>query len=307
MNQECEWRGLSRSSQPQHITYEKADQLIAGFEPKIRAIAPDIIVGIARSGVVLASMIAQRIGAEFYCMRCQRHDSSPRWIDAPKVTSGVALLVDDFVSRGDTMLKSKQFLEQMGFTVKTLSLFYDIARTQFVPDVSHATARFIRFAWERRESTNAALENYAKSDSLLPELEQEAIAIDLDGILTSHDQQTQPLQHQPVPDIDYDKVTIITSRPNSDFAKTQRWLIQHGYGHVPLICRNENLYGNSPQDIAAHKAKLIAQLGISIYFESELLQATLIAQAVPTSEIIWWGQERHLRIGGVSTAGWQAR
>ncbi len=306
MNQECEWRGLSRSNQPVHITYEKADQLIAGFEPQIRTIAPDIIVGVARSGVVLASMIAQRMGAEFYCLRCQRHDSTVRWIDLPKATTGVALLVDDFVSRGDTMLKCKQFLEQLGFTVKTFSLFYDLERTRLVPDVSQGTTRFIRFAWERRESTSAALENYAKSDSLLPELEQEAVAIDLDGILASHDP-TQPISKQQLPDIDYNKVTIITSRPNSDFAETQRWLIQNGYGHVPLICRNENIYGDTAQDIAAHKAKLIQQLGISIYFESELLEATLIAQAVPTTEIIWWGQERHLRIGGVSTAGWQAR
>jgi hypoxanthine phosphoribosyltransferase len=319
---ENHWKGLDRTFAPIYVTYDKADQLVAGFEPLIAAAKPDIIVGVARSGVVLAAMISQRIGKEFYCLRCQRHDDFARWIDPPTTFAGTALLVDDFVSRGDTMEKSKEFLESLGFQVITFSLYFDPARTKLIPDISTSTSQFVRFAWERRESTNAALQIYTKADYMPLCAERESIGIDLDGILLPdldsalYEQDLQkaleirdqlaayPLSE--VPAVDLAQVTVITGRPTCDLERTKRWLNAHGFGSAELVCRDETQFGSSAQEMARHKAIAIRNRGISIYFERELLQATLIAQSTPTTETIWWGAEARLRIGGVSRAGWQS-
>jgi hypoxanthine phosphoribosyltransferase len=322
-NQSEGWRGFERSVPPIYVTYDKADQLVAGFEPRIAAAQPDIVVGIARSGVVLAAMIAQRIGREFYCLRCQRHDDSPRWIDAPMTFTGTALLVDDFVSRGETMERSKAFLQAQGFRVMTFSLYFDETRAKLVPDISEATSQFVRFAWERRESTNAALEIYQKSSFMPLADEREAIGIDLDGILLPDldsllyerdlekalemRDQLDAYPASELPAVDLSQVAVITGRPSCDISRTKQWLASHGFGNVELVCRDEVKFGSSPQEMARHKAHAIQERGISVYFESELLQATLIAQSTPTTETIWWSRDAKLRIGGVSFAGWQPR
>jgi hypothetical protein len=87
----------------------------------------------------------------------------------------------------------------------------------------------------------------------------------------------------------------------------KQWLASHGFGNVELVCRDEAKFGSSPQEMARHKAHAIQEHGISVYFESELLQATLNAQSTPTTETIWWSRDAKLRIGGVSLAGWQPR
>jgi adenine/guanine phosphoribosyltransferase-like PRPP-binding protein len=321
-NSENQWKGLDRTTSAISVTYDKADQLVAGFEPHIVVAQPDIIVGIARSGVVLAAMISQRIGKEFYCLRCQRHDDIPRWIDPPAAFAGTALLVDDFVSRGDTMEKSKAFLETLGFRVVTFSLYFDQLRTKHIPDISTPTSQFVRFAWERRESTNAALQIYSKADCMPLCDERESIGIDLDGILlpdlapTLYEKNLQEaleirdhlsaFPSSKLPAVDLAQVTVITGRPSCDASRTKRWLNANGFGSAALVCRDETQFGSSPQEMARHKAQAIQNLGISVYFESELLQATLIAQSTPTTETIWWGTEARLRLGGVSRAGWQA-
>ena len=50
----------------------------------------------------------------------------------------------------------------------------------------------------------------------------------------------------------------------------------------------------------AHKAETLTRIGCSVFLESELIQATLIARACPTVDVIWWGRRERLRLGAVA-------
>lgn len=311
------WSGHNRSSKLFHIDYAKVEQIVAILSHRLKGQRPKAVVGIVRAGVVPATMFAQRLGAELHLLRLQRHGGHPEWLGSSPPIGSLVLLVDDIVSRGTTMAAARSLLIDKGYQVLTAALYVDRQRSTFVPDIALDAPGFIRFAWDRRETTPEARKLIASGiEALPPELETESFGVDMDGVLLPDIRKPHyrrnlslslrrrhllsPFAEQILPTIDWTKAHIITGRPQDDFVVTREWLDQHGFAGCPLYCRNPSIHDASTEGATAHKIATLTTIGVSTFIESELIQAALIAEACPTVDIVWWGRRHRLRLGGVA-------
>ncbi|SFN77865.1 hypothetical protein SAMN05216219_2083 [Mycetocola miduiensis] len=119
---------------------------------------PDIVVAVARGGLLLAGSVAYALGTrncgsinvEFYTDVDERLPEPvlhPPLLDAPALNGKNVLLVDDVSDSGRTLAMVVELLEEHGATVRTLTL-YRKPRTILVPDyIWRDTDRWITFPW----------------------------------------------------------------------------------------------------------------------------------------------------------------
>jgi hypoxanthine phosphoribosyltransferase len=316
------WRGADPNVPVHHVSYGKAEQLVAILAARVTASRIDHVVGISRSGVVPATMLSQRLGKELYMIRCQRHSDEVSWMGVPPPAGASLLLVDDIVSRGLTMRRVAGHLTQAGYALTTLALFVDRERAEFAPDIALDAPGFIRFSWERREMTPAARKAIIAQDMFPPASERECFGVDMDGVLLPdirkahyrkdltlalkrrHELAVYP-SHR-LPSIDWTSAHIITGRPATDFSLTRQWLDANGFAMCPLYCRNHDRHDYSISGTISHKIETLTKIGVSTFLESELIQATLIAAACPSVDVVWWGREHRLRLGGVAQVSYDS-
>lgn len=319
------WSGHNREQQIFHVDYARVEQIVATLVHRLNNFRLDIVVGIVRAGVVPATMFAQRLGAELHMLRCQRHENLVTWLGDPPPIGSRILLVDDIISRGDTMRRAKETLLAQGYQVVTAALYVDRDRSTFEPDIALDAPGFIRFSWDRRETTPEARRLIAAGVEAFPpgmELETECFGVDMDGVLLPDIRKPHyrrnleaslrrrhvlsPFSKQKLPAIDWRKAHIITARPQEDFTLTRSWLDQHGFEASPLYCRNPDQYDASTEAATAHKISTLMKIGVSTFIESELIQAAIIAESCPTVDVVWWGRKHRLRLGGVSRTSFEA-
>lgn len=309
------WMGLDRNALVLHIGYGKVEELVAILSARLTAGEFDAVVGISRSGIVPATMLSHRLGKELFLIRCQRHCDEVSWMGTPPAGKSL-LIVDDIVSRGETMRRVCEHLSHSGYVVKSLSLFVDRARAAFTPDFALDAPGFVRFAWDRRDTTPEARQAVAAQEMHPPVLENECYGVDMDGILLPDIRKAHyrkdlqlalkrrhaspPYANSHLPDIDWTRAHIITGRPALDFSPTRQWLDANGFSMCPLYCRDHERHEHSVAGTIAHKIETLMWIGVSTFLESELIQATLIAKACPTVDVVWWGKEHRLSIGGVA-------
>lgn len=125
--------------------------LRSGFEP-------DVVVAIARGGLLLAGGIAYALGAkscgavnaEFYTgvgTRLPEPVMLPPLLDEASIQGKKVLLVDDVSDSGRTLAMVVQLLEVAGADVRTVCL-YSKPGTVYEPTYTwRKTARWINFPW----------------------------------------------------------------------------------------------------------------------------------------------------------------
>ena len=148
-----------------HITWVHFDSLCRTLAVMVRGYDPQVVVGIAKGGVLPATVIASILRREFYPIRLsRRHDGevvreTPELLlgPPPAIADQRVLLVDDVVATGRTMeLARKACLEQSASEIRTASLCahrWD-HHIDYVAFTSHT---HIIFPWEhgRLEGTRA--------------------------------------------------------------------------------------------------------------------------------------------------------
>ncbi|MCU1438663.1 MAG: phosphoribosyltransferase [Naasia sp.] len=120
--------------------------------------APEIVVAIARGGLLLAGSISYALGVkscgslnvEFYTGVDERLDAPeilPPLLDGAALRGRRVLLVDDVSDSGRTLALAVELLGRMGAEVRSVTL-YAKPRTVFEPDYCwRATDRWIVFPW----------------------------------------------------------------------------------------------------------------------------------------------------------------
>ncbi len=116
-------------------------------------IKPDLIVGIARGGVIPAVAVSNRLGIEqFHALKVIRNGTKREIIT--KITEiikdKVVLLIDDMLESGKGSKLAKQYLEERGAKVK-VACFYVMPETkqEIIPDYCLKTVNeVIEFPWE---------------------------------------------------------------------------------------------------------------------------------------------------------------
>jgi hypoxanthine phosphoribosyltransferase len=139
------------------VTWEQFDSLCRTLALMVSGYDPQVIVGIAKGGVLPASVLASLLRREFYPIRLSRRHNDEIVSETPKLLVGPppaisglrVLLVDDMVATGETLTIAYQAcLEQGATEVRTASLFAHGfgQRPDYVASVSDA---LIVFPWDR--------------------------------------------------------------------------------------------------------------------------------------------------------------
>ena len=129
---------------------------------------PDIIVGIARGGMVPASIMADLLGVrQVVLIRIEFYDDIAKPSMQPVITqflnvavNGKKVLVIDDVSDSGLSLKiAKQYLIEEGAVEIKIATLYVKALSQTMPDfVEKITKHWIVFPWEIKETLQSILQ-----------------------------------------------------------------------------------------------------------------------------------------------------
>jgi adenine/guanine phosphoribosyltransferase-like PRPP-binding protein len=294
------WKGLDPARTPQFISYDQAERMLAALLPRAGAWRPEAVAGIARGGIVPATMAATMLGLPLALLRFDRASGAAPWIGPPPSARRL-LLVDDGCSTGQTMAGVHTALTGAGHACLTMTVVHDPEVTRFVPDLSHPMSALWRFPWERGEATPAARGPRGAEGRREVAAEAPFVGLDLDGVFlpdippADYDADLQAalarrdaLAPLPVlPPFEAARAVVITGRPEIDRARTRAWLDRWGHGALALECC-PHPPGAAPALVAGHKAQAATRLGCTHFVESDAGQAILIAAAAPHLVVSWW-------------------
>lgn len=275
------WKGLQTDRKPVFISCDQVERMLAARLDRLAAWRPGAVIGIARGGLIPATMLACALGLPLFALGFERRHGRAAWI-GPAPTARRLLLVDDSCSSGTTLRLARTLAEHGGAAVATLAIVHDPDLADPAPDFSTPMRDLFRLPWERGEATPPARAARVAGTSD-PALETPFYGVDLDGV------------HMPAI---ADRAVVITSRPETDRALTQAWLTQAGHGALPLECRPADI-GHGAAEIAAFKAGAATRWGCTHFVESDPEQALRIAALAPHLIVGWWSaEERRMWIVG---------
>ena len=294
------WKGLETGRPALFLDYAQIDRMMQALLPAAAEWRPELVVGIARGGIVPATMAATGLCLPLALLSFDRASQTVAWIGLPPPPARI-LLVDDCASTGETLAKVRASLLAEPRQVLTLAVVHDPEVSAYSPDLSHPLTQLWRFPWERGEATPLARQRRQAGAPRLPGDEQSYFGVDLDGIfladmpaadyaadlqatLAARDAMNR---FEVLPRFALDRATIITGRPESDRLRTQAWLNRHGFGHIPLEMRP----ADCPDHLAAvirYKAGVATRLGCTHYIESQAQQAIGIAAQAAQLTVSWW-------------------
>ena len=303
-----------------YVGYDRAWEIVCGFESRLRAFRPQAVAGIFRGGIFPAAMAAHLLSLPLYAVDCPRGGRA-RWHSAFPPPPCRIVLADEIAATGRTMAEACGFLRGLGYDVLTLALFHDPA-SRFIPDLSIPAPAYIQFPWEFRDRSPGTLAA-RMNGRVSHDSEKDFFGVDLDGVIAPDIRRRQyrravrsgeiarlvaarsKLAMNPqtsLPPVDWRRTVIVTGRPECDLAATRAWLAERGLGAVPVYARPD---GIPPEASAAHKARTIADLGITHFYESDLLQALEISRLAPATAVYWWGRnpDRRFRVFAASAIG----
>ncbi len=297
------WKGLNTDSMPVFIGYDQAERMVAALLDRAAAWHPDSVVGIARGGLVPATMASCMLALPLAIAGWDRAEGIMRWI-GPAAQGPRVLLVDDCSATGTTLRAARDWLLAQDFQVMTLTIVHDPETTALVPDLSHPMRALFRLPWERGEATPTARARRTLGKPAERETEAPFFGLDLDGVFLpdvpralyqsdlqaalSHRQSLEPFTSLPL--YTAGRAVVITGRPESDRVVTQSWLEQWGFGALPLECRPLGV-GERLEEVARYKAETATRWGCTHFIESEAEQAVRIAAMAKHLVVSWWSAE----------------
>ena len=141
------------------LTWDMFGELCRALAVKVAqsGYTPDIVVGIAKAGVIPGAVIASMLGCDFFSMKISRDTGTTRMRARPKIIQAAprdaagknVLIVDELCTSGDTLRMATNSLRQVGPTaIKTAVNFVKIGG--FKPDYyALETQGTIVFPWDR--------------------------------------------------------------------------------------------------------------------------------------------------------------
>ena len=292
---------METSRLPVFISYDQAERLVASLLDRVSLWSPDVVVGIARGGLVPATMASSMLGLPLLMIGWERGSGITRWIGLPPCESSRILLIDDACSTGATMASVRAAVLAWGHVCATLTILHDPDTTRYVPDFSHPMRELFRFPWERGEATPAA--RARRQTGAPPERSSERpfFGLDLDGVILpdisrsdydadlaaalSRRHALEPFAV--LPPFAPERAVIITGRPEIDRPYTEAWLARWGFHGLKLECRPDGVPADLAS-VASYKAMAATRCGCTHFIESEPEQAIRIAAIAPHLVVSWW-------------------
>jgi hypoxanthine phosphoribosyltransferase len=145
---------------------------------------PDIILGIARGGIIPASILADllttrqvtTIRIEFY-KGIAKPSAQPilkqPLYDAVAINGKKILIVDDISDSGKSLKLAKQHLTEKNAAEIKIATLYAKSTTQTLPDyVEKITDRWVVFPWELKETLQSIVQNQKDRQSVNNEIDK---------------------------------------------------------------------------------------------------------------------------------------
>ncbi|HEX3347164.1 MAG TPA: phosphoribosyltransferase, partial [Acetobacteraceae bacterium] len=222
---------------PTFIGYDQAERMVSALIGGVAEWRPDCVAGIARGGLVPATMVACALALPLSVISFERRSRAVAWVGAAP-PPGRVVLVDDCCATGETLGAVRNALVAEGFPCLTLTIVHDPETTAFVPDFSHPMRTLFRLPWERGESTPAARAlratgapadrrtelpfiGLALDGVFLPDRSRAEYAADIAEALRRRDA-LQPFARLPA--FPPDRAVIITGRSEISRPQTEAWL-----------------------------------------------------------------------------------
>ena len=294
------WKGLQTDRMPVFIGYDQAERMLSALMDRAADWRPDVVVGIARGGLVPATMVSCTLALPLHMVMWDRAADTTLWL-GPAPAENRVLLVDDCCATGRTMYAVRSAIQAQGYACATMTIVHDPDTTRFVPEISHPMRDLFRFPWERGEATPEARRLRATGAPADRGTEAPFFGLDLDGIFLPdvprrdyaadlaaalHRRHTlEPFGA--LPPFRRDRAVVITGRPEIDRPQTLAWLARWGFEALPLECRPAGV-SDDIADISQYKAASATRWGCTHFVESEAEQAIRIAALAPHLVVSWW-------------------
>lgn len=302
---------------PVFISYDQVERLVAALVDRVLLWRPDAIAGIARGGLVPATMAACMLALPLFMIAWDRNARATRWLGPCPADGARILLVDDACSTGTTMAAVRAAVGRWGHACATLAVLHDPDTTGYVPDFSHPMRELFCFPWERGETTLGARASRAIGAPSELAAERPFFGLDLDGVFppdiprAGYEADPGAALRQPyalvpfavLPPFAPERAVVITGRLESDRADIEAWLASRGFRTLKLECRPNEIAADLPS-VARYKAATATRLGCTNFIESEPEQAIRIAALAPQLVVSWWSsaETRAWIIGAASSA-----
>jgi hypoxanthine phosphoribosyltransferase len=141
------------------LSWEMFGELCRALAMRVgQAYDPEIVVGIARAGVIPGGVLASILGADFYSMRISRWDGSEKVRERPAILSAAptqvrgkrVVVVDEVATSGETFRMALAALRDAGSEeIRTAAVF--VRPRGYVPDhFALETDSTVIFPWDRK-------------------------------------------------------------------------------------------------------------------------------------------------------------
>ncbi|HEY0673028.1 MAG TPA: phosphoribosyltransferase [Longimicrobiales bacterium] len=141
------------------LTWDVFGELCRALAVKVAqsGYAPEIVVGIAKAGVIPGAVVASMLGCDFFSMKISRDTDTGKMRARPKIIQAAprealgkrVLIVDEITTSGDTLRMAMNALRQVGpAEIRTATNFVKLG--SFKPDFyALETASTVIFPWDR--------------------------------------------------------------------------------------------------------------------------------------------------------------
>ena len=279
------------------FSYQDLENIALHHRREVMACRYDAIVGLARGGLYLATMLSQMTGIAHGTAYYDRATGAVQLHNTPARRPMRVLLVEDVAGKGHTLERVKRALEQRGANVDLMVVCWD-EQSRHAPDYYGARLepgeRYL-FPWERAQLAPTSPDRIGHDDLagwltafdldgvFLEDIPAALYVRDLDAALAARDR----LPALPPHPYWRGGGVIISGRLETDRARTTDWLARHGLAPSRLLLRP-----SLDTPAAEFKRKMLASLGVTEYIESELAQAEHIA-SLP--HVVVWHYDCHSR------------
>jgi hypoxanthine phosphoribosyltransferase len=254
MKDDC---STQKSTAKRSLSYDMISGILLSQEVDQRAFAPDVVIGVARAGIVPSAMVATNLSLPLLSVSSNRTSHKVAWLLPPHPGTNLlglrALIVDDFAGSGLTLQRVRKFLEGQGVCCCTNTIGYDSSNPAAKPDIGNGFSEWVLMPWDKKDITPGTL---AKTDKLSGQvhysMETDMVACDeavahLEGI-------SEPWS------VDLFRVSPV----GVSIEELVAWLLSHG---------------------------------VSRYFTVDLRSAVEISKQLPVTDIIWCNGSERIRIG----------
>lgn len=142
------------------LTWDVFGELCRALAVKVAqsGYAPEIVVGIAKAGVIPGAVVASMLGCDFFSMKISRDSGGGKMRARPKIIQAApreamgkrVLIVDEITTSGDTLRMATNALRQVGpIEIRTATNFVKLG--SFKPDFyALETELTVVFPWDRQ-------------------------------------------------------------------------------------------------------------------------------------------------------------